>query len=81
MRKFVIALAAAGRGLSPFASPASAQYYPQPSPTVMAYNAMASGGYNGYGQVRRSRRGSTRQRRFGSPSIDATSRRRIRPTG
>ena len=41
MRKFVISLAAAGTALA-LATPASAQYYPQPQPY----------GYNNYGQVR-----------------------------
>ena len=50
MRKFVISLAAAGAALA-VASPAAAQYYPQPQP----YGHNGYGGYgfnNGYGQVR-----------------------------
>ena len=43
MRKVLIALAAAGSALA-VATPASAQYYPQPQPYGQAY------GYNGYGQ-------------------------------
>jgi hypothetical protein len=46
MRKIIIALAAAGSALA-FATPAAAQYYPQPQqPYGNAY------GYNNYGQVR-----------------------------
>lgn len=52
MRKFVIALAAAGTGLA-FASPASAQYYPQPQ--NYGYGGQPYGyngyGHGGYGQV------------------------------
>jgi len=54
MRKFVIALAAAGSALA-FASPASAQYYPQPQPYGQPYGYGGQGyngyGYNGFGQV------------------------------
>jgi len=54
MRKFVIALAAAGSALA-FASPASAQYYPQPQ--SYGYGGQPYGyngyGYNGFGQVQR----------------------------
>ena len=54
MRKFVIALAAAGSALA-FASPASAQYYPQPQPYAQPYGYGGQGyngyGYNGFGQV------------------------------
>ena len=47
MRKLMISLAAAGAALVA-ASPAAAQYYPQPQPAPYGYN-----GYNGgYGQVR-----------------------------
>ena len=52
MRKFVISLAAAGAALVA-ASPAAAQYYPQPQ-QPRGYNGY-NGGYgfnNGYGQVR-----------------------------
>src|SRR4051812_23192779 len=60
MRKFVISLAAAGTALA-FASPASAQYYPQPqqpygygtpSHGYGGYGAQPYGYNNGYGQVR-----------------------------
>jgi opacity protein-like surface antigen len=47
MRKVLIALAAAGSALA-FASPASAQYYPQPQQPY-GYGGQAYG-YNGYGQ-------------------------------
>lgn len=46
MRKFVIALAAAGSALA-FASPVSAQYYPQPQ--QQPYGGYNGNGYNGYG--------------------------------
>jgi opacity protein-like surface antigen len=46
MVKFVIALAAAGTALA-FATPAAAQYYPQPQP--YGYNGYNQYGYNGYG--------------------------------
>ena len=48
MRKFVIALGLAGSALA-FASPASAQYYPQPQP--YGYNGYGNQGYgyNGFG--------------------------------
>ena len=54
MRKVLISLAAAGTALA-FATPASAQYYPQPQP--YGYNnGYGYNGYNGYkngfGQVR-----------------------------
>ena len=55
MRKLLMSLAAAGAALV-VASPASAQYYPQPQP--YGYNGYGQGngyngyGYNGYGQVR-----------------------------
>jgi hypothetical protein len=45
MRKLVLSLAAAGAALA-VASPAAAQFYPQPQP--YGYN----GGYNNFGQVR-----------------------------
>jgi opacity protein-like surface antigen len=48
MRKIVIALAAAGSALV-LASPASAQYYPQPQPYGQAYGYNGYNGYNGYG--------------------------------
>lgn len=48
MRKFVISLAAAGAALV-VASPAAAQYYPQPQPHGSGYTGY---GYNNYGQVR-----------------------------
>jgi TolA-binding protein len=55
MRKVLISLAAAATALA-FASPASAQYYPQPQqqPYGNAYghNGHNGYGYNGYGQVR-----------------------------
>src|SRR3954464_8441561 len=51
MRKFVISLAAAGTALA-FASPASAQYYPQPQQRHGGYGAQPYGNNNGYGQVR-----------------------------
>ena len=50
MRKFVIALAAAGSALA-FASPASAQYYPQPQPYGYGGQGYNGYGYNGFGQV------------------------------
>jgi len=52
MRKVLIALAAAGSALA-VASPASAQYYPQPQPYGQAYgyNGYGQNGYGGYGQV------------------------------
>jgi hypothetical protein len=51
MRKFVISLAAAGAALA-FATPAAAQYYPQP-PLANGHGYNGYGyGYNGYGQVR-----------------------------
>lgn len=46
MRKMIISLAAAGTALA-FATPASAQYYPQP-----AYGQPYGYGQNAYGQVR-----------------------------
>ena len=50
MRKLMISLAAAGAALVA-ASPAAAQYYPQPQPAPYGYNGY--NGYNGgYGQVR-----------------------------
>jgi hypothetical protein len=50
MRKFVISLAAVGTALA-FASPASAQYYPQQQPYGGQQYGYNSGGYNqGYGQ-------------------------------
>jgi Spy/CpxP family protein refolding chaperone len=57
MRKFVIALAAAGTALA-FATPAAAQYYPQPQPQPYGYgyngynNGYNGYGHNNYGQVR-----------------------------
>jgi hypothetical protein len=52
MRKVLIALAAAGSALA-LASPASAQYYPQPQPYGQPYGYNGYGnngyGYNGYG--------------------------------
>ena len=52
MRKVLIALAAAGSALA-VATPASAQYYPQPQPYGQAYgyNGYGQNGYGGYGQV------------------------------
>ena len=52
MRKFIIALATAGAALAA-ASPASAQYYPQPQPYGQAYgyNGYNGYGHGGYGQV------------------------------
>ncbi|HET7577554.1 MAG TPA: hypothetical protein VFK19_13475 [Sphingomicrobium sp.] len=52
MRKFVLSLAAAGAALA-FATPAAAQYYPQP-PQPYGYNGYGYNGYgyNGFGQVR-----------------------------
>lgn len=52
MRKFVLSLAAAGAALA-FATPAAAQYYPQP-PQAYGYNGYGYNGYgyNGFGQVR-----------------------------
>lgn len=50
MRKYVLSLAAVGTALA-FATPAAAQYYPQPQP--YGYNGYNNGyGYNGRGQVR-----------------------------
>ena len=51
MRKVLIALAAAGSALA-LASPASAQYYPQPQQPY-GYNGYGHNGYgyNGFGQV------------------------------
>jgi hypothetical protein len=50
MRKFVISLAAVGTALA-FASPASAQYYPQQQPYGGQQYGYNNGGYNqGYGQ-------------------------------
>lgn len=59
MRKVLISLAAAGTALA-FATPASAQYYPQAQPQPYGYGAPQYGyggqqygyGYNNYGQVR-----------------------------
>jgi len=52
MRKVLISLAAAGTALA-FATPASAQYYPQPQPYGGYNNGYGYNGYNnGYGQVR-----------------------------
>lgn len=48
MRKFVIALATAGSALA-FASPAMAQYYPQPQPYGQPYGY--NNGFNNYGQL------------------------------
>jgi opacity protein-like surface antigen len=52
MRKVLIALAAAGSAVA-FASPAAAQYYPQPQQPYYGGQAYGSGGYgfNGFGQV------------------------------
>jgi len=52
MRKFVLSLAAAGTALA-FASPAAAQYYPQPQPYGQPYGYGYNSGYgnHGYGQV------------------------------
>jgi hypothetical protein len=47
MRKFVLALVAAGSAIA-VAAPASAQFYPQPRPAY-GYNGY---GYNNFGQVR-----------------------------
>jgi len=49
MRKIVLSLAVAGAALLA-ASPAAAQYYPQPVPQPYGYNGY--NGYNGYGQIR-----------------------------
>jgi hypothetical protein len=46
MRKLILSLAAAGTALA-FATPADAQYYPQPQP--YGYNGYNPYGYNGYG--------------------------------
>lgn len=56
MRKVLISLAAAGTALA-FATPASAQYYPQPQPygynNGYGYNGYGYNGYgNNFGQVR-----------------------------
>lgn len=55
MRKVLVSLAAAATALA-FASPASAQYYPQPQAYGQPYGAQprgnAYGYYNNYGQVR-----------------------------
>ena len=54
MRKFVISFAAATAALA-VASPAAAQYYPQPQQPYGhngGYNGYNGYGYNGYGQVR-----------------------------
>ena len=59
MRKIVLSLAAVGTALA-FATPASAQYYPQPQPQPYAYNGYGQNGYNngyngynnGFGQMR-----------------------------
>ena len=45
MRKIVLSLAAVGTALA-FATPASAQYYPQPQPQPYAYNGYGQNGYN-----------------------------------
>lgn len=55
MRKVVIALAAAGSALA-FATPAAAQYFPQPQPYIQGYGVPqpygpAYGFHNNYGQV------------------------------
>lgn len=49
MRKVLISLAAAGTALA-FATPASAQYFPQPYGQPVGYGS--GYGYNGYGQTR-----------------------------
>ena len=55
MRKVLISLAAAGAALA-IATPAAAQYYPQPQPYGQPYGYGApygnAYGYNNYGQVR-----------------------------
>jgi hypothetical protein len=53
MRKIFISLAAAGTALA-FATPASAQYYPQPQPYGYGNNGYGNNGYGhgNYGQVR-----------------------------
>jgi hypothetical protein len=58
MRKLIVSLAAAGTALA-FATPAAAQYYPQPQPYAQPYGQPGYGapygnayGYNNYGQVR-----------------------------
>src|SRR3954467_2444362 len=54
MRKFVISLAAVGTALA-FASPASAQYYPQPQPyggQPYGYNSGYGYNQNNYGGLR-----------------------------
>ena len=49
MRKMILSLAAAGAALIA-ASPAAAQYYPQPQPAPYGYNGYNNGyGNNGYG--------------------------------
>lgn len=51
MRKVLISLAAAGTALA-FATPASAQYYPQPQPYGYNNGYGYNGYNNGFGQVR-----------------------------
>ena len=51
MRKFLISLAATGAALAA-ASPAAAQYYPQPQPYGYGQQGYGYNGYNNYGQVR-----------------------------
>ena len=51
MRKYMIALAATGAALVA-ATPAAAQYYPQPQPGYGAPYGNAYGYYNNWGQVR-----------------------------
>ena len=55
MRKLIISLATAGAAVA-FATPAAAQYYPQPQPYGQPYGYGApygnAYGYNNYGQVR-----------------------------
>src|SRR6476619_4979755 len=55
MRKLIVSVAAAGAVLA-FATPAAAQYYPQPQPYGQPYGYGApygnAYGYNNYGQVR-----------------------------
>ena len=51
MRKFVLSLAAAGAALLA-ASPAAAQYYPQPVPQPYGYNGYNNGFQGNWGMVR-----------------------------
>lgn len=51
MRKIVLSIAAGGAALIA-ASPAAAQYYPQPQPAPYGYNGYNNGFQNNWGQVR-----------------------------